>query len=96
MIFEDIEGFAAVLPATACVIGLDLGTKTIGVALSDVMQSVASPTETVKRSKFTAVARPGDELDIAVRWENIDGGYELRGTVTAAGEKTCTAVLVVG
>lgn len=53
MIFEDIEGFAAVLPATACVIGLDLGTKTIGVALSDVMQSVASPTETVKRSKFT-------------------------------------------
>ena len=53
MIFDDIEGFASELPRTACVIGLDLGTKTIGVALSDVMQSVASPSETVKRSKFT-------------------------------------------
>lgn len=33
--------------------GLDLGTKTIGVAVSDGMQSVATPLETVKRKKFT-------------------------------------------
>ena len=32
--------------------GLDLGTKTIGVALSDVSHMVASPLETVKRKKF--------------------------------------------
>ena len=33
--------------------GLDLGSKTIGLALSDVLFSVASPLETIQRSKFT-------------------------------------------
>ena len=33
--------------------GLDLGTKTIGVAMSDRFCSVASPIETVKRKKFS-------------------------------------------
>lgn len=33
--------------------GLDLGSKTIGLALSDVMLSVASPLETIRRTKFT-------------------------------------------
>lgn len=33
--------------------GLDLGTKTIGIAISDVLQQVASPRITIKRSKFT-------------------------------------------
>ncbi|WP_204115165.1 Holliday junction resolvase RuvX [Shimia biformata] len=32
--------------------GLDLGTKTIGVAVSDSFQSVATPLETIKRKKF--------------------------------------------
>ena len=36
--------------------GVDLGTKTIGLALSDVSRSVASPLETIKRTKFTADA----------------------------------------
>lgn len=35
------------------VIGLDLGTKTIGLAISDVERSLASPLETVLRTKFT-------------------------------------------
>lgn len=34
--------------------GLDLGTKTIGVAVSDRRRVVASPVETLKRTKFTA------------------------------------------
>lgn len=34
-------------------IGVDLGTKTIGLALSDVSRSIASPLETIKRTKFT-------------------------------------------
>jgi len=33
--------------------GLDLGTKTIGLALSDIMLTVASPLETIQRTKFT-------------------------------------------
>lgn len=32
--------------------GLDVGSKTVGVALSDVMHMIASPLETVKRRKF--------------------------------------------
>lgn len=51
-IFETIEELAGVIPATRALIGLDLGTKTIGVAISDSFQSVATPIETVKRKKF--------------------------------------------
>ena len=36
--------------------GVDLGTRTIGLALSDVSRSIASPLETIKRTKFTADA----------------------------------------
>jgi len=53
VIVEEIAEFAATLPRAQAVMGLDLGTKTIGVALSDRLWSVASPHETVKRRKFT-------------------------------------------
>ena len=52
MIFEDVTEFAAALPAYAPLVGLDLGTKTIGVAVSDGGLSIASPLETIKRTKF--------------------------------------------
>ncbi len=52
MIYDDISEFAATLPSFSALMGLDLGTKTIGVAISDTFQSVASPFETVKRKKF--------------------------------------------
>jgi putative holliday junction resolvase len=41
------------LPRHARLLGLDVGTKTIGVALSDVERRIASPLETIKRTKFT-------------------------------------------
>ena len=53
MIFEEIAEFAAALPAGAAIAGLDLGDKTIGVAVSDRMRQVASPLETIRRKKFT-------------------------------------------
>ena len=37
--------------------GLDLGSKTIGLALSDVMRTIATPYDTIRRTKFTADAR---------------------------------------
>ncbi|MBN9436160.1 Holliday junction resolvase RuvX [Bosea sp. (in: a-proteobacteria)] len=40
------------LPAHARLLGLDLGTKTIGLALSDVERRIASPLETIQRVKF--------------------------------------------
>jgi len=56
VICAKISEFTAALPGMRSVMGLDLGTKTIGVALSDRLWSVASPHETVKRRKFTADA----------------------------------------
>lgn len=56
MICERIEDFAAALPRDRALAGLDLGTKTIGVAVSDRSLSVASPLETIRRTKFTADA----------------------------------------
>jgi putative holliday junction resolvase len=44
------------LPASGKLLGLDLGTKTIGVAISDGMRYSATPLETIRRSKFTADA----------------------------------------
>ncbi|NFV78846.1 Holliday junction resolvase RuvX [Magnetospirillum aberrantis] len=41
------------LPRHARVMGLDLGTKTIGLALSDVLRSIATPFDTIRRTKFT-------------------------------------------
>ncbi len=52
MIAEDIEGFHAALPAHRALVGLDLGDKTIGVAISDSLWSVATPLETIRRKKF--------------------------------------------
>jgi len=52
MIIEDIEGFDAALVPGRPLIGLDLGEKTIGVAISDRLLSVASPHETIQRKKF--------------------------------------------
>jgi putative Holliday junction resolvase len=41
------------LPAAGKLLGLDLGTKTIGIAISDGMRYSATPLETIKRQKFT-------------------------------------------
>ena len=48
---------AAHLPARGALIGLDLGSKTIGVAVSDPDRRLASGVETVARKAFTADAR---------------------------------------
>jgi putative Holliday junction resolvase len=53
VIHEDLSDFAASLPPIGALMGLDLGTKTIGVACSDTLRGIASATETVKRKKFT-------------------------------------------
>jgi len=56
MIYEDISEFANELHSNNSLIGLDLGTKTIGVAVSDTILSVATPIKTIKRKKFSADA----------------------------------------
>ena len=50
------------IPASGKILGLDLGTKTIGVAISDGMRYSATPLETIKRTKFTQDAERIIEL----------------------------------
>jgi len=52
-----IEDLPPLLTNDARLLGLDVGTKTIGIALSDVTRSVATPFDTIRRSKFAADAK---------------------------------------
>lgn len=52
LITTDAEAFHAALPAAGRLIGLDLGTRTIGLALSDPARTIASPLFTIKRTRF--------------------------------------------
>lgn len=55
--FRDIMAFKAVLLPGQRLIGIDAGTKTLGLALSDVGRTIASALETIRRTKFTADAQ---------------------------------------
>jgi putative holliday junction resolvase len=46
--------FITLLPTGGRLLGLDVGTKTIGLALCDQSWVIASPAETILRTKFTA------------------------------------------
>jgi putative Holliday junction resolvase len=52
-----IEELPPLLGREARLLGLDVGAKTIGMALSDVTRSVATPYDTIRRTKFTADAK---------------------------------------
>ncbi|MEM0935241.1 MAG: Holliday junction resolvase RuvX [Pseudomonadota bacterium] len=47
-----IERFVASVPPGRAIAGLDLGTKTIGIALSDRLWATATPLRTLRRKKF--------------------------------------------
>ena len=51
-------------------LGLDLGEKTIGLALSDTGLSIATPMQTLKRGKFAADAA---QLDIIISVQGVGG-----------------------
>ena len=57
MILTDIAEFAALLPPYRAILGLDLGDKTIGVAVSDLSRTVGTPIEVIRREKFTLDAQ---------------------------------------
>ena len=50
---EDIQKLKDGLKTGQRLLGLDVGTKTIGLALSDTRLSIASPLSTIRRKKFT-------------------------------------------
>jgi putative Holliday junction resolvase len=51
-IYEDAIAFLEAIPPRDSLLGLDLGDKTIGVAVSDIFRSIATPRGTIKRRKF--------------------------------------------
>lgn len=53
MICDDLAGFVAALPPSGGIAGLDLGDKTIGVAISDRRRQIATPVTIIRRVKFT-------------------------------------------
>ena len=59
-----LEALAALLPAKARLLGVDLGTKTIGLALSDVERRIATPLVTLSR---TAFAKDVEALSAEIR-----------------------------
>lgn len=64
--------FRAALPAGGRLLGLDVGTRTIGTALCDAGWSIASPAELIKRTKFS--------VDRAAL-ERLIAGQAVRGLV---------------
>jgi putative holliday junction resolvase len=48
------DAFAAAVPLAIPLFGLDLGTKTIGIAIADPSWTVATALHTIRRTKFTA------------------------------------------
>ena len=82
----------ASLPPRVPIIGLDLGTKTIGVAISDITRQIASPLETISRRKFTQdaeriaflIARENAGLLLLGLPLNMDGSEGPRAQSTRA------------
>jgi putative Holliday junction resolvase len=52
----EINAILGLLKPGQRLLGLDIGAKTIGLALSDVLAMLATPMETIRRTKFTADA----------------------------------------
>src|SRR5947208_9891237 len=52
MLLDDPRVMRAVVPEGSRLMGLDVGTKTIGLALSDTRLVIASPLDTIRRRRF--------------------------------------------
>jgi len=70
MIVASAKDFAAALPNAGKLAGLDVGTKTVGVAICDAQWHFAGPAETIRRTKFTADLAA---LTAFIERENIGG-----------------------
>lgn len=97
MITADRAVFRDALPMGGRLLGLDVGTKTIGTALCDAGWSFASPAQLVRRTKFTAdrallaaLARSQDCLGLVIGLPlNLDGSDSPRTQSTRAFARNC-------
>ena len=70
LITTDAPAFRDVLPEGGRLLGVDLGTKTIGLALCDAGWTFASPAQTLPRGKF---GRDRDALEAFVKAQSVRG-----------------------
>jgi putative Holliday junction resolvase len=70
----DLESLAPRIGPRQRLICADLGAKTIGLALSDVERRIATPLETIRRTKFTK-----DAARLAALMENFDAAALIIG-----------------
>jgi putative Holliday junction resolvase len=92
-----VEDLAKRLPERARLIGVDLGTRTIGLAVSDIERRISTPLETIKREKFSKDA--ARMIDIAGKQGaaafiiglplNMDGSEGPRAQSTRAFIRNC-------
>ena len=70
MITTDLVEFRNALPEGGRLLGLDVGTKTIGTALCDAQWTIATPAELIRRSKF---AKDLEALEALARGQRVRG-----------------------
>ena len=70
MITTDLADFRDALPDRGRLLGLDVGTKTIGTALCDAQWTIATPAELIRRTKF---ARDFEALEALARAQRVRG-----------------------
>jgi putative Holliday junction resolvase len=96
----DLEAFQQSLAPGARLIGIDVGTKTLGLALSDVSRTVASGLETIRRTKFKAdvsrllaIAVEHKIGGLVIGWPlNLDGTVGPRAQATRAFQRNLAAI----
>jgi len=87
-----LEELASRLPLNSRLMGLDLGTKTIGLALSDITRTIATPFQTIRREKFITdieillqLAKEHDVSALVIGLPfNLDGSEGPRAQATRA------------
>ena len=77
MIAASPADFREALPGGGRLLGLDVGTKTIGIALCDAQWTIATAAELIKRTKFTADLNKLEALIAAQAVKGIVVGLPL-------------------
>lgn len=98
---EPFEQLAAAFGKSGALLGLDLGEKTIGVAVCDPARMVATPVETIRRKKFTpdaerlaALARERNVVGLVLGLPlNMDGSEGPRAQSTRAFARNLARIL---
>ena len=94
----DVNVFAEALPQAGRLLGLDVGTKTIGTALCDARWTIASPATLIRRAKITAdsaaiatlVTREAVKGVVIGLPLNLDGSESPRSQATRAFARNLT------